>query len=221
MKPGLHARALTLALSGFVFSCGVLPAQTTLFSENFSGTSAGAIPTGWYSDGSSTVLVSTAQGNGNANSLLIDGFDSGYDATTTAINTVGFTSTTHLVQLSFDLLITVGNGSAFGIGPTIDDNSPAAWIWGYNNPDSLGTSVAINYNTGTGGWQTFTYTVADTYLNITNTRFAFIPREAGTGVYLDNLKLTATAIPEPATSALAAGAAMLGLAWSRRRRLPV
>jgi choice-of-anchor C domain-containing protein len=101
-------------------------------------------------------------------------------------------------------------------GPTVKSMDV---YWGGNNVGSV-TFDASNASHANMGWQTFT--MANLVATSASTRLEFVSTSGGSSPYygaaLDDVALSTTATPEPATFALmASGLALVGAAARRRR----
>ncbi len=212
--PSLRLFLTPLIAAGSLVSTA--PAQTTLVSFTFEGTTTAAVGASraeltWNSGGSEGFVGTLFTGQGQA--LSIGNFQSGEYFQLT-LDTSGFSG---ISLASFRT-----NGSA---------SAPRDWKISYSLTGISGTFVdAVTY-TLTSSTASNTTTIsgfalpsgADDNDSIVLRLIATSStRVDGTGglangtVRLDNIVITGPAIPEPATPALLAGLAVLALAWRRR-----
>lgn len=217
----------------FACSAALASAQTTLFSAGFEDYTAEAnLPNGWSQNNpeQSTIVENPSAGGVNGSGLVLQFVNGVYESVVTpGLSLDGFTSG-YTFTLSFTLYAdaaTNNHNLLIGFGP--DGAGPTAWAI---------SSTQVNFGNyradlvGAGIWQTFTFDVTPEItshlVSYSATDFRIFMENypngptPGATLYLDNLTLTASAIPEPSTYAALLGAGALGFAACRRRmKLPV
>lgn len=226
-----HVRRILLVIAGFLIGGAVAAsAQVVLFQQTFEGVTTPSLPSGWTDSGSYAETASNPYQSGvdtSSQVLTWSQVSSTYQSVP-AIDLSSYTSG-YKFTLSFDLnsTSTTAHGVLIGFGPSTG-TGPSNWDISDTTAKNVGgiSSSLTDNLSSTNTWQSFSFdvtSIVDNYL-VTNSASAFdIYLEQWQGQssatsYLDNLTLTATAVPEPADYAALVGLIALGWVILRRRR---
>jgi hypothetical protein len=217
VRPGKRLGVWACLWIGFAFAAETGRADVVIFSENMGSGTAGSVTeyTGWQNqgslsfDGSGDVRITQDSSGYQGASSASNVFLTGGGARTfqiSGINTIGFLPDT------FDL--------AFGAFKSTTTSTMSELLLEYSTDGTTYTGLAIPgqpTGSGTASWRLITLSdldlpqVSNLRLRWTNTAGSTIPQ-----FRLDDVRLSATAIPEPHSAI-----ALLGLTlslWTIRRR---